>query len=67
MRQTPLKRRPARRRRGAIGRRRNPGYVGETRELAKALRAAWKAEPEPCAVSGLATSAPSCTTIRTRT
>lgn len=47
MRRTPLKSRPRARRR-----RRDPGYQGETRELSRELKAAWKASPEPCAVCG---------------
>lgn len=55
MRRTALTRRSTPRRRSAPARRRNPGYGGETRELAKALRAAWKAGPQPCAVCGSTT------------
>ena len=52
MRQTPLKRRSGVRRRGASQRRRDPGYTGETRELVRALRAAWNADRLPCVFTG---------------
>jgi len=52
MRATALQRRTTPRRRAAPRRRHDPGYTGETRELARVLRAAWIADPEPCAVCG---------------
>jgi hypothetical protein len=52
MRRAAIKRRPATPKRSALKAHRDPGYTGETRELARALRAAWSAEPGSCAVCG---------------